>query len=258
LSISECGEIADLSVSGYTLEEIIEELKLPIECLANYEVLESYKSGLVHLYLTKKFDNATDKDIMEDTRFTQSLCDDFAIEFENTILEEKARIREINREEARLVSNPVQAGVKTLKVMEKNLTHYTQQVVERDVRTMVRKMQKGDTTDMLTALTTQMMQLQALGNKIAETVSRTDRYDIMNKFQNLHLKTMNETRKTVMAINEVCNPKRTTFVKNATQNNLKIENKKDIPNELPAPKEEDTIDAVTYCETQTRVQREDK
>jgi len=259
LSLSESGEIADLSVSGFTLEEIIKELKLPTEWLNDYEVIEHYMSGLSHLYLTQKFTNASDAEILKDERITQKFCDEWALEFEYIIEEEKARLKEIDREDARLTSNPLKAGVSTVKKMNSNVTYYAGNVIERDVKMMVKKMQAGDTTDILTVLTAQVMQLQTMGDKIAGTVASSNRYDIMSKFQNLHLKTMNETRKTVMAINEIANPKRTTFIKTATQNNLQIENsnKKDIPNELSQPKGE-IIDAYQYTETEETTIRENK
>ncbi len=48
----------------------------------------------------------------------------------------------------------------------------------------------------------------------------------MQQFQNLQLKVMGVTRKTIMAVNEVINPKRTTFVKETNQHNHMYQNDK--------------------------------
>ncbi len=54
----------------------------------------------------------------------------------------------------------------------------------------------------------------------------------------MQLKVMQETRKSIMAINEITNPKRTTFIKEANQHNhlhQNSEKKDENRNELQKP-----------------------
>ncbi len=127
-------------------------------------------------------------------------------------------------------------------------------VIREDVKGIVERLKNGDTEDLLNILVTQTLQLQALNHKITNTVMNSDRYDIMSKFENLQLKTMGETRKTVMAINEVCNPKRAVFVKEANQHNhihtSNSEKKLENGNKLSQPLEE-VYNADQYTEAET-------
>ena len=79
----------------------------------------------------------------------------------------------------------------------------------------------GNTTDILTTLVTNTLQLQIFSNNIAKNITgeagkRIDTYETLSKIQ---LRVMSETRKKIMAMNEICNPKRATFIKEANQHN---------------------------------------
>ncbi len=72
----------------------------------------------------------------------------------------------------------------------------------------------------------------------------------------MQLKVIQETRKSIMAINEITNPKRTTFIKEANQHNhlhQNLEKKDQNKNELSQPQE--FIDANEYTEAETITKR---
>jgi hypothetical protein len=69
----------------------------------------------------------------------------------------------------------------------------------------------------------------------------------------MQLKVMQETRKSIMAINEITNPKRTTFIKEANQHNHlhhNSEKKDEIKNEKQIAHKEAT-DAELFEEKET-------
>ena len=249
------GELSDYGVEGLSLEDALEEMGLPDTLTTDDEVIKAHESGLVHYYITQKIDGALDTEIIEETSITQEQCEEWGILHDRTISLARLQVTTEQRDKAQDKTNPLHAGINNITAQDGSLqNNVMERATANEITAMVKKMQSGDTTDMLTILATQAVQLQMLNNKITQTASNTNRFDIMQKFQNLQLKTINETRKTVMAMNEICNPKRTTFIKTATQNNLSLENsnKNDIKNELPAPSE-DMIDAETYTSTTTRV-----
>ena len=66
-----------------------------------------------------------------------------------------------------------------------------------------------------------LMQMELFNGQITGKISsnggkRFQTYEALSKMQ---MKILQESRKTVMCINEIVNPKRTTFVKNAEQHN---------------------------------------
>ncbi len=77
----------------------------------------------------------------------------------------------------------------------------------------------GDTTPLLEILIGNMQQLHLFNGTIAQNFLDTNSIDNFNKLSNMQLKVMQETRKSIMAINEITNPKRTTFIKEANQHN---------------------------------------
>ncbi len=90
---------------------------------------------------------------------------------------------------------------------------------------------------MITMLTTNIMQLQLFNGTVTRNLmgDAGKTMDNFNKLSNMQLKVMQETRKSIMAINEITNPKRTTFIKEANQHNhlhQNSEKKDDTKNEL--------------------------
>jgi hypothetical protein len=118
---------------------------------------------------------------------------------------------------------------------------------------MVKKIQDGDSTDILTVLTTKIIQLQRFNGTVTSNLmgDAGKQVDNFNKLSNMQLKVMQETRKSIMAINEITNPKRTTFIKEANQHNhlhQNSEKKDDNSNELKNEAKLIEHDEVTEAE----------
>ncbi len=256
------GEISDLAVNGYSLNEILtEELGLSSDLVDDDEVIEAFNAGLIHIFINKKVDVIPDEYIIQDTHITQAQCNEWGVEYYEAIKLQRMEINEDTRTEAREMVHSIDSGIKTFTMQAKQIdTHTGKQALKEEVSNMVQRLKSGNIDDLLSVLVVQNMQLNKLNERISRTVSNSDRYDIMSKFSNIQLKIMNDTRKNIMSINEIINPKRTTFVKNATQHNHThslSEKKEDMPNELSQPKGE-IIDAHQYTEAETVTEGTDK
>ncbi len=245
------GEISDLAVNGYSLEEIlVDELGLSADLCKNVDVIESFNAGLIHVFINKKVDVVPDEYIIQDTCITQDQCTEWGIKYHDAIRLQRMEIDEDTRTQARELVNPIDSGITTLNKMN---SHTGKQALKDEVTDMVQRLKSGNVDDLLSVLVVQNMQLNKLNERVSRLVSNSDRYDIIGKFSNIQLKIMNDTRKNIMSINEVVNPKRAVFIKNANQHNhLNSEKKPLLNNELPT-QEEESIDAITYSEATTGI-----
>ncbi len=249
------GEIADLAVSGFSIQEVLIELELPSELEDDAQVQEAFESGLIHIFLQEKINGTLDEHIIDSHHITQSQCSEWAIKHDETIRLQRLQISQDTRDKVKQHSSTLLAGINGIVSQDNTLIGYaSKEALVEDIGDMVERLKSGNTDDLLAILATQAVQLQMLNTKVTKTISNTNSYEIMSKFQNIQLKTMNETRKTVTAINEIVNPKKTTFIKEASQNNFlhqetskKIENE----NELFQLNQKESTDAYQYTEAET-------
>ena len=118
----------------------------------------------------------------------------------------------------------------------------SQEILRDDIKEMVEKIQDGDTKELLTVLTTNILQLQLFNGTVTQNLMGEAGKQVgnFNKLSNMQLKVMQETRKSIMAINEITNSKRTTFIKEANQHNhlhQNSEKKDESRNELQKPEQ---------------------
>jgi hypothetical protein len=128
---------------------------------------------------------------------------------------------------------------------DKDITH---QVLADDVDKMIDRMKSGDNSDILMVLASSLLTLQMFNEKIAKNLTGDagKKLDDFETLALLQLKAMAEQRKTIITINEVTNPKRTTFIKEVAQHNhihQNSEKKEENENELQK--------AITHTETVT-------
>jgi len=227
------GYISDLAVQNYSLDEIFEELELPHSLLDDDEVIEAFNAGLIHIFINKKVDGVIDEYIIEDTEITQDQCDEWNITYAKSILLQRLAINTETKEKAQEISSPMSNGIKNIITQSSTTTNQgITQALDDNISSMVEKMKAGDTTDILTVLTTNMLQNQHFNGRVTRQMEKDMSYENWERLSKMQMKLLQESRKTAMAINEICNPKRTTFVKNATQNNiLNSEKKSKLENE---------------------------
>lgn len=105
------------------------------------------------------------------------------------------------------------------------------------------------------------LQLQTFNQTVTNNLTsgagkQLDNYEILSKMQ---IRAMNERRKNILAINEICNPKRITFIKEANQHNhlhqKASEKKAENENELQKTEQ---IEALTVIEDVEIIPLKDK
>mgnify|MGYP005989313407 CR=1 FL=1 len=120
------------------------------------------------------------------------------------------------------MSDPLYSGMVNILNQNPNKdTPLSQKVLVDDIKSMVDKLKDADTSDLITMLTTNILQLQVFNSTVTSNIMGDAGKQIVNfdRLGNMQIKLMQETRKSIMAINEIVNPKRTTFIKEASQHN---------------------------------------
>ncbi|GIU00544.1 hypothetical protein TSL6_10500 [Sulfurovum sp. TSL6] len=163
----------------YTLEELFDELNISSKLMKDEQVIQAFEKGL---------NRRKDAEELATKQF----------------------------------SSPMHRGmVNILEQNGKDMPPISQQVLHDDIVKIINEVQSGDSKALLTMLTTNIMQLQLFNGTVTRNLmgEAGKQLDNFTKLSNMQLKVMQETRKSIMAINEITNPKRTTFIKEANQHN---------------------------------------
>ena len=180
--------------------------------------------------------NITDTELIENLRMAHDigLDEKDELEHQESLEEPEPELTKKEREHnTRQFSDFSYSGlINILTQNNSDKDDLSQEFLKNSLDAMVEKMQKGDTKDMLTVLTTNLMQMQLFNGRVTGLIGKDLSYKNYELLSRMQMKLLQESRKTVMAINEINNPKRTTFVKNATQHNhLNSEKNKSNQNE---------------------------
>lgn len=248
----------------YTLDEIREEANIVRPLMDNPQVQEAINKGRTK-WLVEII--AADGDIdpfMYCTSMTLEDLDVMIKKNEEAIelrkLEIKLQIQEIkdrkiSNAKKRFSPSNVASSNMHLQDTGEIQRDIDQATLKEELELAVKRMQDGDTTLMLEILTSNVMQLhyfngQITGNLAGDLGKQLHSFE---KLSNMQLKVMQETRKSIMAINEITNPKRTTFIKEANQHNhlhqnseKKDENKNELQNPEQLQEPENLTDAEVY------------
>ncbi len=262
-------DIEELAEDEYSLDEIREEADITRPLMKDESVIKAIEKGRIKWLIEIA---STDGDIDTFIYYSEKTLDEVSQMFEihkEAIEERKAEIKaEKNKKRKEQAEYSVQtlnaAGRSGFNVYLQHDPKSRKKVdswdIGDEISKVVKDIQKGDTTSLLEILVGNITQLHIFNGMLAMNLSGDENLtlDTMNKLSNMQLKVMQETRKSIMAINEICNPKRTTFVKELSQHNhlhqnsKKISEKKDETlNELSRPKEEEIINAHQYTEAET-------
>ncbi len=180
--------------------------------------------------------NIVDTELIENLRLAHDmgLDEKEELEYQESLEEPEHELSKEEREHnTRQFSDLSYSGViNILTQNNSNKDDLSQKFLKDSLDEMVEKMQKGDTSDILTVLTTNLMQMQLFNGRVTGLIGKDLSYKNFELLSRMQMKLLQESRKTAMAINEICNPKRATFVKNATQHNhLNSEKNKNNQNE---------------------------
>jgi len=215
-------DVERYALDKYTLVELFEELDISMELLQDKQILEAFNKGLEENYILYKVDGMSDEDIISDYNITAEQCLQWNVKHSSSIMKQKEDKEKQIKLSTRQFSDPLTSGI--ISILTQNGASegkVSAQQTADDICEMVKKMQNGDTTDFLTMLVTNNLQLQSFNQTITRNITgdagkQIDNYEILSKMQ---MRVMSETRRNIMAMNAICNPKQATFIKEANQHN---------------------------------------
>jgi len=215
-------DIEDYAEDEYSLDELFDELSISKRLKKDEQVLRAFEKGLIRNYIYLSSTNIEDKDIVSDYNITINQCIIWKEMYKKEIQEAKEKIEKEKEQATRQISNPLYSGVINLLNQNPNKdTPISQKVLVDDIKSIIEKVREGNANDLITILTTNILQLQTFNSTVTNNIMGEAGKQIVNfeRLSNIQIKLMQETRKSIMAINEIVNPKRTTFIKEASQHN---------------------------------------
>ena len=226
---------------------MFDELNISKKLMKNEQILNAYERGLVNYYISMKTLGAYDEEII-DNRISLEQCELWSEKYSIEIEQAQQKIKDDEKHATRHLSHPLVSGMINIMSQNPNKDNpISEDVLGKDIEMIVIKTQEGDTRALLTVLTTNVLQLQLFNGTITQNImgDAGKQLDNFEKLSSMQIKVMQETRKSIMAINEIANPKRTTFIKEASQHNhlhqkvleKKVENENELQKteQLEAP-----------------------
>lgn len=206
----------------YSLEDMFDELNISKTLMKNEKIQEAFERGLEKNYLVYAADGMSDKDIVDEFEITAEQCLLWGAKHSEAIKEAKQKIERDKSHATKQFSDPLYSGmVNIIKQNGNSDTIISQKVLGDDIQAIVKKVKNGNADDLITMLTTNILQLQLFNGTVTQNLmgDAGKQLDSFEKLSSMQIKVMQETRKSIMAINEITNPKRTTFIKEANQHN---------------------------------------
>ena len=238
-----------------TLDEIREEANITIPLMANLQVQEAIERGRTKkiIEIVIEDDGNAAKDFAESVGITPT---EFKQIHEKNIevietKKDKIAAHKKERSEARLYTAGVAGANIYFQAPEAAREQLSINALADGITDAAKALKGGDTTPLLEILIGNIQQLHLFNGTIAQNLLDGKSIDNFNKLSNMQLKLMQEERKSIMAINEIINPKRTTFIKEANQHNhlhQNSEKKDENKNELQKPERLEEIETFSEAE----------
>ena len=228
-------EIENNAENEFELSEIFENLSIKKSELTKEEKLKierAFQKGRKKLYFDYLDKGYSDAEFMEHFEVTEPELKAFAKDYGNYLIKKEKKLVKKGKKLSDLISSPKLIGSanisSTFRVSGE--TPYFD-IISENVEKMVSNIINGDKKDLITVLSAQTLQLQTINNQVASIGKKETTLNDFEKLAQMQLKIMAETRKNIIAIDNIANPKKATFVKEATQNNFIQENseKKSLP-----------------------------
>jgi len=227
--------ITNYGEDEYTLMETLEELELPMDLMEDDEVIKAFEKGKITPFIDLMARGEEIESFLEIHGITLKKCEDWKDTYKEEIEAAKEKIKKESLSAAQQISDPLAMGVLGIlyQTDENKRNTADHKTIAINITDIVKDIKKGNTNSLLTALTSQLLQMQNLNILIAMNITGQagKQLDNFQSLSSLSIKVNGEMRKTAMALNEIVNPKRTTFVKEATQNNFIQNSEKKVENE---------------------------
>ncbi len=238
----------------YTLEDTFGELNISKSLMKDEQVLQAFEKGQIKLYISQASVGLSDNEIIDGDLISDKQCALWHEQYSDEIRKEMQKREEEKKQATRQFSDPLISGmVNILEQNGQNMPSVSQEVLHDDISQIIEQIQNGDMKALITMLTANVIQLQLFNGRITSNLTGDAGKQLPNfeKLCNMQLKVMSEQRKSIMAINEITNPKRTTFVKEVSQHNhlhQNSEKKDEKQNELQQLEEPGKCDNIPDVE----------
>lgn len=211
----------------YTLEEIRKEADITTALMQDPQVLEAIERGRVKQLIEIA---ATDGDLDHFIFYSGKSMEEISRmidEHEKTIEAKRVEVALEEKEKKKRAKYHAHAMLQpefhlvNLK-NKRNFTMNGEEVPDQEYYDefikSVKNLRDGKNEYLLRSLMAQLNQLQTISSSVNMNIyGSNDTVDNFVKFTNLQVKLMQEQRRTVMAIDDLMNPKKTVFVKKAEQ-----------------------------------------
>jgi hypothetical protein len=254
-------EIEELAADEYSLDDIQEEADIVRPLMEDAQVIEAIKEGrrkrIIEIVVGDDADTA--KEFAESTGMTTTEFKQ--VHDENMAIIEPQLSKRKEKHKQNSANRLYAAGVAGANIWQQTpediKDQLSLQALVDGVADAAEALQEGNTTPLLEILIGNVQQLHLFNGIVAGNIvgDLGKQMDSFNKLSNIQLKVMQEQRKSIMAINEICNPKRTTFVKEISQhlhqNSEKLSEKKDETQTelLATPREVTEAEVLTIKDT---------
>jgi len=253
-------DIENYAQDQYSFDDLFYELNISKRLKKDEQVLRSYERGLIKNYISLSSNGISDEEIIESFEISISQCVQWKEDYKEDIQKAKQKKNDNEKHATKQMSNPLYSGM--INILNQNPNKnvpISQEVLYEDIKNIVKNIKDSKSDDLITILTTNVLQLQVFNSTITNNIMGEVGKKLGNfeKLSNMQIKVMQESRKSIMAINEIVNPKRTTFIKEASQHNhlhqnspKKIEKENELQNKtkLIEDKIVDEIEVLTLKE----------
>ena len=250
-------EIEDLAFNGFSLDDIQEEADITHPLMEDAQVKDVIAEGRRKAIIEQAVedDGNTARDFVETSGMTIAEHKQIHDENLDVIKAKKDKRRERQKENSKdTLDAAARSGHNVyLQHDPRNQKGLNSHDISDAIKKTAQDLKNGDTSCLLELLVGNITQLNLFNGVLAMNLSSDGNMtlDKMNKLSNMQLKTMQEMRKSIMAINEITNPKRTTFIKEANQHNYLPQNsekKDENENELQKLEEPAKCDTISDIE----------
>ena len=250
-------EIEDLSFNGFSIDDIRESADIIKALMEDESVIATIAEGRRKAIIEQAVEDDGDaaKEFVETSGMTIAEHKQIRDENLGTIKACKARIRTGQKENSKDTLDAAERSGHNVYLQHdpRNQKGLNSHDISDAIKKTAQDLKNGDTSSLLELLVGNITQLNLFNGVLAMNLSSDGNMtlDKMNKLSNMQLKTMQEMRKSIMAINEITNPKRTTFIKEANQHNYLPQNsekKDENENELQKLEEPEKCDTISDVE----------
>ena len=160
-------DVEDYGESGFSLEYTFLELNLSNKLMKDEVVLNAFDQGLSKIFVIEVSKNRSDEYIQKKMNITKEKCNLWKNKYSaeiNELIKNKKRATET-------LSCPLKRGILNLVTQSTaNVEEISYEVLKEDVNEMVNNIKNGNSSDLLTMLTTNVMQLQVFNTTVSKNL----------------------------------------------------------------------------------------